>query len=55
MTKCTKRPNSNFLTGYRTDKCRCDDCTEANTTAMRVWRRKTGRTTMKLVPLGDDD
>ena len=52
-TQCTKHAGSNHLTGYRTDGCRCPDCTEANRAAMMRWRRNTGRNTRTLVPVED--
>lgn len=55
MTKCIKSENANRLTGYRTQGCRCPDCTAENTAHMMKWRRKTGRNTRTLVPVEDAD
>lgn len=53
--KCTKPETANHLSGYRTYKCRCDDCKLANRVAMRNWRWRTGRTRRKLVDVQPGD
>ena len=51
-------PRHGTPSGYRHDKCRCDECCEANTVAVKDWRKRAGpipRQYPALVLTEDDD
>jgi hypothetical protein len=35
-------PRHGTVSGYRHDRCRCDRCCDANTRAVKDWRRRVG-------------
>ena len=49
-------PRHGSVSGYRHDKCRCDACCEANTQAVKDWRKRAGPMPRQYpVPLVDED